>query len=486
MASTERPRCRRRAPIEPARLRNASETALGYSPRIVPTDVLEPAAFPVRRRRSPALVAAVILLTTLFGATLGSALFAPSVGASVQQDDDGKVEGIAGTLVNPEDGRKPVPGVEIVVKDAAGAVLGTAESDADGKYEFELPGPGDYIAELQLDSLPKGVELTDEKKAVREFRVTPGQTKPIAFLFGKDTTAAVTTLDKVPGTLLDGARLGLIIAMTAIGLSLIYGTTQFTNFAHGEAVTFGALITWYLNVDAGLPLWLSAIIAVALSGVAGLVLDTGLWGPLRRKKTGPFSLMVVSFGLSIALIAIFQFFYGTRTRPYAEYVIQKPLFTIGNQNVPPRAIVTIILSVVVLGAVGLFLQRARFGKAMRAVADNGPLASASGINTERVVRLVWMMGTALAGLGGILYSLDQQVNFQEGQSILLLMFAGITLGGLGTSFGAAAGCFILGVAIQMSTLWIPTSLKNVGALVVLIVVLMFKPQGVFGRKERIG
>ena len=94
--------------------------------------------------------------------------------------------------------------------------------------------------------------------------------------------------------------------------------------------------------------------------------------------------------------------------------------------------------------------------------------------------------SALAGLGGILYSLDQGVNVQQGQSILLLMFAGITLGGLGTSFGAAAGCFVLGVAIQVSTLWIPTSLKNVGALVILIVILMIKPQGVFGRKERVG
>lgn len=154
---------------------------------------------------------------------------------------------------------------------------------------------------------------------------------------------------------------------------------------------------------------------------------------------------------------------------------------------------TIVLSVVVLGAVGLFLQRARFGKAMRAVADNGPLAASSGINTARVVRLVWMMGSALAGLGGVLYSLDQGVNFLEGQSLLLLMFAGITLGGLGTSFGAAAGCFILGVAIQLSTLVnfsetfrVPPSLKNVGALVVLIVVLMVRPQGVFGRRERVG
>ena len=103
-----------------------------------------------------------------------------------------------------------------------------------------------------------------------------------------------------------------------------------------------------------------------------------------------------------------------------------------------------------------------------------------------VVLMVWVMGAGLAALGGVLYSTSFQVNFMEGQQLLLLMFAGITLGGLGTSFGAAAGCFVLGLAIQMSTLYIPTSLRNVGALAVLIVVLMFAPQGIFGRRERVG
>lgn len=414
-----------------------------------------------------------------------SSFATPPAGATVRQDEE-KGEAIAGTFRNNDDGGKPVAGVEVVVKDESGAEVGTATSDDEGKYELALPGPGAYTAELQVDSLPDGVNLTDSERTKLSFNVNPSQRKPLIFPFGKDTRVTVSTLDKVPGTLFDGARLGLIIAMTAIGLSLIYGTTQFTNFAHGEMVTFGALITWYLNQEAGLPVIVAALVAFVLAGAGGFVLDSGLWGPLRHRKTGPFSLMVVSFGLSIALIGLFQFFFGSRNRPYSEYVIQDPLFTIGNQVIPPRAVVTMVLSLVVLGGVGLFLQRARFGKAMRAVADNGPLASASGINTDRVIKLVWIGGSALAGLGGILYSLDQGVNVQQGQSILLLMFAGITLGGLGTSFGAAAGCFVLGVAIQLSTLWIPTSLKNVGALVILIVILMIRPQGVFGRKERVG
>ena len=430
----------------------------------------------------------VVCLVVLGTSGVGALAFESSASASVRQAEEQEeaAEKIAGTFRNRDDGNNPVAGVDVVVTTEAGKNVGTATSDDEGRYELELPGPGRYTAELQTSSLPKGVELTDKSRTKLTFSVNPGQRRALIFPFGKSTLTSVSKLDKLPGTLFDGARLGLIIAMTAIGLSLIYGTTQFTNFAHGEAVTFGALATWYLNQEAGLPVVGAALISVALAAAAGYLLDTTLWAPLRRKRTGPFSLMVVSFGLSIALIGGFQFFFGSRTRPYSEYVIQEPLFMIGNQVIPPRAVITMVLSLVVLGGVGLFLQRARFGKAMRAVADNGPLASASGINTERVVKLVWVGGTALAGLGGILYSLDQGVNVQQGQSILLLMFAGITLGGLGTSFGAAAGCFVLGVAIQVSTLWIPTSLKNVGALVVLIVILMIRPQGVFGRKERVG
>jgi neutral amino acid transport system permease protein len=183
---------------------------------------------------------------------------------------------------------------------------------------------------------------------------------------------------------------------------------------------------------------------------------------------------------------VFLYFFGSRTRPYSDYALQPGGFRIGSAIVPPKTFAVIVISVIVLGAVGLFLSRARFGKAMRAVADNAPLASASGIDTDRVVLWVWIGGSALAGFGGVLYSTTQQVSFQQGQTLLLLMFAGITLGGLGTAYGAAIGCFVLGLFLQLSTLIIPTSIKNVGALAVLILVLLFKPEGLFGRRERVG
>jgi branched-chain amino acid transport system permease protein len=144
------------------------------------------------------------------------------------------------------------------------------------------------------------------------------------------------------------------------------------------------------------------------------------------------------------------------------------------------------IELIVLIVVGIALLRTRTGKAARAVADNPALAASSGINVDRVIRIIWTLGGAIAALAGIMLGLSQNLKFTMGQDILLLIFAGVTLGGLGTAFGALVGSIIVGLFVQVSTLWIPPELKNVGALAVLIIVLLFRPQGILGRRERIG
>jgi branched-chain amino acid transport system permease protein len=123
---------------------------------------------------------------------------------------------------------------------------------------------------------------------------------------------------------------------------------------------------------------------------------------------------------------------------------------------------------------------------MRAVADNRDLAESSGIDVEQVIKYVWIVGSALAGLGGVLFGLTENVNWEMGFRLLLLMFAGVTLGGLGTAYGALLGSLIAGVVIKMSTLLITGDMQNVGALLALIVILLVRPQGLLGRAERIG
>jgi branched-chain amino acid transport system permease protein len=196
-------------------------------------------------------------------------------------------------------------------------------------------------------------------------------------------------------------------------------------------------------------------------------------------------MMIVSIGLALTARSLLQLVFGGIYRPYAQYNVKEGVdygpIRASNEDL---AIIVIVLLVIV--AVASMLQFSLIGKAMRAVSDNPDLAASSGIDVERVILFVWAMGGGLAALGGILFGVQQQVHFEMGFRLLLLMFAGITLGGLGTAYGALVGSIVVGVVIEMSTLWIPTELKTVGALFILIIVLLIRPQGILGRAERVG
>jgi len=148
---------------------------------------------------------------------------------------------------------------------------------------------------------------------------------------------------------------------------------------------------------------------------------------------------------------------------------------------------SIAISVIVIVAFAMWLIYSRIGKATRAISDNPSLASASGIDVDFVVRIVWVIAGAMAGLSGILYAYFRPgIKWDMGAQVLLLMFAAVTLGGLGTAFGALIGSLIVGLLVEVSSLWIPSDLKYASALFVLIIILLFRPQGILGRRERIG
>jgi branched-chain amino acid transport system permease protein len=225
---------------------------------------------------------------------------------------------------------------------------------------------------------------------------------------------------------------------------------------------------------------------VALSALFGLALDAGIWRPLRRKGIGTTQLLIVSIGLSLALRYAFQFFIGGSVFQLPGSSDAKiPLF--GSVQLSVTDMISMGVSIVVLLAVAWWLLNTRIGKATRAVSDNPSLAAASGINVDNVVRVVWVIAGGLAGLAGVLWAFFiPGVKWDMGAQMLLLVFASITLGGLGTAFGALVGSLIVGILVEVSTLWIPSDLKYLGALGVLILVLLLRPQGILGRKERIG
>ncbi|MEV5438446.1 branched-chain amino acid ABC transporter permease [Streptomyces sp. NPDC052682] len=287
---------------------------------------------------------------------------------------------------------------------------------------------------------------------------------------------------------IDGVQFGVIIAITAVGLSLIFGTIHLINFAHGEFVTIGATVAFFLNVSAAGPGWHlipAALAAVVFGALVGWATDRGVWRPLRARGTGLINMFIVTIGLSLLLRHVVLVLYGNRPASYAQYDIQSAI-DLGPVGITPRDLTVTLLSVLVLLGLAALLQRTRIGTAVRAVAANRDLAEASGIDVRRVVSIVWMAGGALAALGGIFFGLVEVITWDMGFRLLLLMFAGIILGGLGSAYGAMAGSLVIGIVAQMSTLWFPVDLQYAWALLVLIVVLLVRPQGLLGRRERVG
>lgn len=450
------------------------------------------------RKMVVALVAAAAVLALAPGAGAQEPPEPPVTDAPAQPgeqpapaEEPAQAEGprITGTLRYERDGEDEfVEGADVAVESADGTFSEQATSDAEGKFEIAVPGPGTYVVTLDEDSLPEEVGLSNERPSLtielREGRMVAPAGFPLGFgdEAGRDIS---TTAERAVRLTIQGIRFGLIIAMCAVGLSLIFGTTRLTNFSHGEMVTFGALVAFLFNVTLDLHMFIAAPLAIAVCVVAGSAYDRFFWRPLRNRDTSLVSMLVISIGASILFRYLFNFQFGGFNRSYRQYTLQEA-WEFGPITIVPRDLFGMVLSVVVLVAVALFLQRTRLGKATRAVADNRDLAESSGINVERVINFIWAAGAGLAALGGILQGLSEQVTWQMGFQLLLLMFAGVTLGGLGTAYGALVGSMVVGVVHEVSTLWIPAEFKTVTALMILVLILLVRPQGILGQAERIG
>lgn len=351
--------------------------------------------------RASALAGLLAVLALVFGAAPAQA-----------QDSSESVQGVLRFE------REPVEGIRIVVTTPDGAEVGEAVSDADGRWEVPVPEPGAYVVTLDVTTIPE--EIPGVEAETIETNVSNTQRKAILFVLGEPgdgtedggggSSGSEFSFDRVAQLTVEGLRFGVILALAALGLSMIFGTTGLTNFSHGELITFGAIAAWYFN-DVGLPFVAATVLAVTLAGLFGLAQDTVLWRPLRNRKTGLIAMMIVSIGLAVFLRYTYLYIFGGGRQSYREYTIQTGI-EFGPVTLAPRDIASIVVAVVVLGLVVWALSSTRLGKATRAVSDNPSLASASGIDVNQVIRVVWIGGAALAGLGGVLIGLSQQVEYQ--------------------------------------------------------------------------
>jgi branched-chain amino acid transport system permease protein len=380
------------------------------------------------------------------------------------------------------DGDTALEGVEVRVEGQGFDEIGV--TGPDGRWVVAVPVQGEYTATLLPDTLPEGVAPRDPENITRDVNLSTTNTVNVLFPTGEGTVAESNLAQTILTRFIYGLNFGLLLALGAIGISLIYGTTKLNNFAHGEMVTFGAVIFFLFGTSLGIPLIPAIAITLVLSAFTGYAQDAWLHRPLRKRGVGLVQAMIVTIGLSIFVRYVFLFFLGGNIETLDTGLTQN--VTIGPATITLASLVSMGISIVMLGLVGLFLTRTRVGKATRAVSDNASLAAASGIDVDRIIRIVWILAATLTGLSGILYGIFRQVNWNMGFQILLLLFAAVTLGGLGSAFGALVGSLIIGIVTEVSTVWIPNDLRYAVALLILILVLLVRPQGVLGRKERVG
>lgn len=424
--------------------------------------------------------AATVFITALISGTPASAAPVSSQQTTALHTEDVTTSQliVGGTVKN--DG-KGVAGIKLHVTGPSFDEIAT--TDENGKWQLVVPTKAKYKVEIDLTSLPKGVGLRDPETTVREADVSVTDTAAVLFPLGKSTRVIQSFSDQLLIRLFAGLNLGLLLAVAAIGISLIFGTTGLNNFAHGEMVSFGALTGYLFAVVFNLPLVVAGLLTIVAAAAFGYFQDAALWKPLRKRRLGLNQMMIVSIGLSIVVRYLLLIFFGGETKVLSGSFES---LKFGPIDTTVTTMWSMGLAVITLAAVAIFLTRTRIGKATRAVSDNSSLAAASGIDVERIIRIVWVVAGGLTGLSGLLYGLQFQASWLVGSQILLLLFAAVTLGGLGTALGATVGALIIGFVVELSSLVLPVDLKYAAALVILILVLLVRPQGVLGKKQRIG
>jgi branched-subunit amino acid ABC-type transport system permease component len=282
---------------------------------------------------------------------------------------------------------------------------------------------------------------------------------------------------------LNGLITGSILALTAVGTTLVFGIQRIANFAQGEYLTFGAYVGLLLNVAFGQDMIIAALGAMLATAVLSVAIHFLVLRPLRGRGLVAMSLVTVGLGLMLRDVVFLTA--GSQVREFN--IDQTAVYVLGPLRIAPGQLVAIMIAIVIAPLVALLLARTLIGKSMRAVADNRDLAAISGIDIERIGVIVWVLSGALAGLGGMMFAAVQGIfDPNLGFEALFLIFTAVVLGGIGSAYGALVAGMVLGLVMELST-WsgfaggLAARYKPVLAFVALILLLLYRPQGLFGR-----
>lgn len=274
-----------------------------------------------------------------------------------------------------------------------------------------------------------------------------------------------------------------IISLIAISFQEIYIVTKFFHFAHAVVFTFGAYFTFFFNILLGLSLWLSIPLAITCACLLGCTMELFVYKPMRKRYSSPLVLLLSSLGLYIVLQNIISMLFGDDTKSIRTWPVKEGLDVFG-ARITEVQIIIIIVSVVLVILVAGYLSLAKTGKAMRAVANDPELANISGINSDKVILTSFAIGSALAGVAGILVALDVDMTPTMGMNALMMGVVAMIVGGVGSIWGIVLGALLLGFAQNFGVWYISSQWQDSIAFGILLIFLLFKPEGFLGKKVK--
>jgi branched-chain amino acid transport system permease protein len=282
--------------------------------------------------------------------------------------------------------------------------------------------------------------------------------------------------------LINGLIAGAIYALVASGFSLIYSINKFVHFAHGATIAFSAYILYFLFSVMGLNFGFSVMLSIIFAAVLGLLMNLIVYKTLRKRKTSNTILLIASFALLILFESLILIFFGADVKTIGYINVQRGVDFIG-AIITPLQIFIIISSLILLGLLYLFMKKTKLGKAMRAVSNNKNVAEIVGISSEKIYNWSFIIGSAIAGIAGILIGLEQNLEPTMGTNLMIKGFTAAIIGGIGSIEGAILGAFLLGLVENFGIWYLPSGYKDAIAFILLFLFLLFRPKGILGIKK---
>lgn len=282
----------------------------------------------------------------------------------------------------------------------------------------------------------------------------------------------------LPQLIINSVIAGAMYVLIALGFNLIYGATKFFNLAHGVIATIGGYAVFYFTKTLGWNIYLAVIIGVLLAGLIGYGLHTMIYAPLRKRKASNMVLLVASLGVSTALQAIIAILFTSQFQTLSRNAGSERIFSVlGGIITHTQLIITLSVACITAG-LGALLYKTQFGKAIRATSDDEEVAKIVGINTDKIIGYVFFIGSAIAGLAGILTGIDTGIEPTMGLGLLLKGVIAAIVGGIGNIYGGVLGAFLLGFVENFGIWKISGEWKDAIAFTLLIVFLIFRPKGI--------